>query len=239
MTKTASPRPPAQVRTYRYEYTRPAGEPVAFIVNLDGQSMVNLAAPPAAVPGWAHLSFHKCLNCPLSETTTPLCPAAMHLSEVVTAFQDVFSFDRVSVRVTVAERTYERIDMPVQAALSPLIGLIMATSGCPVLGRLRPQTRFHLPFASELETIARASSLYLLEQYFVAQKGGTPDWQLEGLAEMYRAIGVVNRAFANRLRAGATKDANVNALIRLNTISHALPGTIENQMKDLRFLFEE
>lgn len=230
---------PSESRVIRYEFTRPGGTPVAFTVTLDAHTGLNLAQPPKAIPEWAKLSFQKCPNCPLNEATSPACPVALQLSEVVDAFRDMFSYDRVSARVMMAERTYERTDLAVQAALSPLIGLIMVTSGCPILGKLRPQVRFHLPFATELETIARATSMYLLAQYFVAQKGGTPDWSLEGLAEIYRATGIVNRAFANRLRAAAPKDANVNALIRLNTFSQAMPQTIEEHMEELKFLFDE
>jgi hypothetical protein len=114
----------------------------------------------------------------------------------------------------------------------------MVTSGCPVLSKLRPMVRFHLPFAAELETIARSTSMYLLGQYFVSQQGGTPDWSLQGLAANYQAAGLVNRAFAKRLRTAAPKDANVNALIRLHTFAQALPDTIENQLEELKFLFE-
>ncbi len=222
----------------RYEFTRPGGATVAFTVKLDPLTMWNLAPTPTVVPDWAKLSFQKCPNCPLGEAASAACPAALQLSEVVNGFRDVFSFDRVAVRVFVAERTYERTDLAAQAALSPLMGLLMVTSGCPILGQLRPQVRFHLPFASELETITRATSMYLLGQYFVAQEGGTPDWSLSGLADMYRATGLVNRAFANRLRAAAPKDANVNALIRLSTISSAMPESVDSQLEEIRFLFE-
>ena len=34
-------------------------------------------------------------------------------------------------------------------------GLIMATAGCPWTDRLRPMARFHLPFATEAETVYR------------------------------------------------------------------------------------
>ena len=232
------PMSPQAPRVIRYEFTRPGGAPVAFTVTLDPKTLLNLASAPAVAPEWAKLSFQKCPNCPLEDTGVSACPGALSLADVVNGFADVFSFDRVAVRVTTPERTYERLDMSVQSALSPLLGLLMVTSGCPILAKLRPQTRFHLPFATELETITRATSLYLLAQYFVAEKGGTPDWELEGLAQVYRATEVVNRAFANRLRAAAPKDANVNALIRLNTFAHAMPETIENHMQELRFLFE-
>ena len=52
-----------------------------------------------------------------------------------------------------------------------LIGIYMVTSGCPIMDKLRPMARFHLPFASTEETIYRAISTYLLGQYFLEQKG--------------------------------------------------------------------
>ncbi len=169
--------------------------------------------------------------------TRPSCPAAVRLPEVVAGFADIFSYARVSARVTVPERVYEQADVSVQVALSSLLGVYMSTSGCPVLSKLRPMVRFHLPFATELETFTRATSMYLLGQYLVAQDGGTPDWALTGLAETYRATSEVNRAFAPRLRAAAPKDANVNALIRLDSVTRSLPEVIAAEMDELRFLF--
>ena len=173
----------------------------------------------------------------LKEDESPQCPAAIRLPEVVAGFADIFSYERVSARVTVPERTYEQADVAVQVALSSLLGVYMVTSGCPVLKPLRPMVRFHLPFATELETITRATSMYLLGQYLVVQDGGAPDWKMETLSENYAAASQVNRAFAGRLRAAAPKDANVNALIRLDSVARSVPDLIESQMDELRFLF--
>lgn len=228
---------PDQPFVIRYELTLPGPRTASFTVQLDPRTLVNLAPPPAVTPDWAALAYEQCPNCPLDEAVTAHCPVARHLSEVVQGFADVFSFDRVAARVTVPERVYEQRDLPMQAALSSLLGIFMVTSGCPVLARLRPMVRFHLPFATELETIVRASSMYLLGQYLIAKAGGTPDWSLEGLAEDYRATGAVNRAFARRLRAAAPRDANVNALIRLDTFARAMPDSIDSQLEEARFLF--
>src|SRR5438874_617766 len=84
--------------------------------------------------------------------------------------------------------------------------------GGPVLAPLRPMSRFHLPFASQEETVFRSVSTYLLGQFLRGVDGGAPDWSLAGLTAIYRDIGKVNRAFAARLRDAAPKDANVNAL---------------------------
>ena len=114
----------------------------------------------------------------------------------------------------------------------------MVTSGCPVLAPLRPMVRFHLPFATRLETIFRAVSSYLVGQYLRARKGERADWELSGLAHTYKLVGKVNRAFALRLRAAVDKDANLNALVQLDVFAKALPESIDEELEDMRFLFE-
>jgi hypothetical protein len=224
----------------RYEFSLPGaadGASKSFTIRLDPKTLTNISPAPVPPPAWAKLSFHKCRNCPLDEAQSPSCPAALGLTEVVASFAGLFSYERVSARVTVPERVYEQVDVSVQSALSSLLGVYMVTSGCPVLSKLRPMVRFHLPFQTELETITRATSMYLLGQYLVAQDGGTPDWSLAQLSVNYEATSVVNRAFAERLRAAAPKDANVNALIRLDSVARSVPDLIESQMDELRFLF--
>lgn len=224
----------------RYEFSHPGiegGAAKSFTIRLDPKTLKNVSPAPVPPPEWAKLSVHKCPNCPLREEESPWCPPALSVSEVVAGFADIFSYERVSARVTVPERVYEQVDVSVQEALSSLLGVYMVTSGCPVLNKLRPMVRFHLPFQTELETIARATSMYLLGQYLVAQDGGTPDWSLAQLAVNYEATSVVNRAFAARLRAAAPKDANVNALIRLDSVARSVPDLIGSQMDELRFLY--
>ena len=46
--------------------------------------------------------------------------------------------------------------------MSSVLGLIMATAGCPWTDRFRPMARFHLPFASEAETVYRSVCMFLL-----------------------------------------------------------------------------
>ena len=58
-----------------------------------------------------------------------------------------------------------------QQAMSSVLGLIMATSGCPWTDRLRPMARFHLPFASEAETLYRSVGMFLLARELVGADG--------------------------------------------------------------------
>ncbi len=221
----------------RYDFTLPGPREVGFELRLDPLTLLNRAPIRDDLPAWTKLSCQQCKNCPLREVDTPTCPVAGQLVDVVELFAGMVSFERVSVRVTVPERTYEQHDLPVQVALSSLLGLYMVTSGCPVMAHLRPLVRFHLPFASELETITRAVSMHLLDQYLRAQRGEVADWSLDALSKAYEATGAVNMAFAQRLRTAAPKDANVNALIRLDSFARTLPDTIESHLEELTFLF--
>lgn len=222
----------------RYEF-RSEGDatPTEFRITLDALTLANKEPLPATWPEWAALDFEQCPGCPLARAESPACPVAARLAGVVTRFAGVVSHQRVTVRVTVPERVYELRDGTVQTALSSLLGALMATAGCPVLGTLRPLVRFHLPFASELETVTRATSMYLLGQYLVAQRGGQPDWSLQGLSDSFRATLGVNRAFARRLRAAASRDASINALVRLDSQARSLPDLIESRLEELGFLF--
>jgi hypothetical protein len=118
-----------------------------------------------------------------------------------------------------------------------MVGIIMATGGCPSMEPLRPMVRFHLPFASMEETAFRMVSMYLLGQYFRGKKGLEPDWSLEGLQEIYDKVRSVNKAFAERIRSVSLNDAGVNAIVMLDSFAEAVPFAIRTKMKDFEKFF--
>jgi hypothetical protein len=97
--------------------------------------------------------------------------------------------------------------------------------------------RFHLPLASREETVYRATSMYLLAQYFAYRDGRVPDLDLNGLAEIYRNLQIVNKAMAERLRSASEQDAAVNAIVILDVLAKALPDAILDSLTEVRHLF--
>ena len=85
-----------------------------------------------------------------------------------------FSYEEVDVRISTDERSYVK-HTTMSEALSSLLGVYMVTSGCPIMDKLRPMVRFHLPMASSEETTFRAIAMYLVAQYFRARHGQDPD----------------------------------------------------------------
>lgn len=207
------------------------GREVRFPVRLEG------SAPAAGeAPEWTRLGFHRCSHCPLDETTTPTCPLAQALSGPVTQLSDVLSYDEVEVEVITPERRIIN-HTSAQNGISAMMGLIIATSGCPHMAFFAPMARFHLPFATEEETLYRAASMYLLGQYFRQQQGLGVEMGFDGLLEAYRNVEIVNRAMANRLRAASKQDGTVNALVLLDMYAKTLPYAVEEALQELKPLY--
>ncbi|MFZ5471536.1 MAG: DUF6901 family protein [Myxococcota bacterium] len=221
----------------RYEFAWSDGTKRSFLVELDPTTLAIVSRAPTSPPEWAKLDYQKCPNCPLSSMEFPHCPTAVQVADVVGTFAETYSYDTAEVHVWVSGREIIK-KTSVQTSLSSLLGIFMTTSGCPVLAKLRPLVRFHSPFATEEETFFRSVALYLIAQYLRQQSGQTADWSLNGLSAIYQDIGTVNKAFAERLRVGGSKDANLNAVIRLDMFAKGMPQVIEDGLAELRPLFE-
>jgi hypothetical protein len=189
-------------------------------------------------PEWTELEFEQCPNCPLDSGTHTHCPVAVTISDTLMEFNDYLSYEMVEVTIETNERRYQK-KVALQDAISSLMGVLMVTSGCPVMDHLRPMVRTHLPFASKTESVYRVISMYLTAQYFRKQRGLTPDWDLKHLVSLYDDIGKVNQAFSNRMFAQYEKDANINALVILKYVGELLAGSIQNNTMDgIEALFE-
>ena len=221
-----------QIR-FVYVYKFNDGSTKQFDLRLDAATLLLKAERPADLPLWALLPFNKCAICPLSERDHLYCPVSANLAGIVEQFKNFLSHERVSVTVACEERFYGK-ETTVQGGLSPLLGIIMTTSGCPIMEQLKPMVRFHLPFASLDETIYRGVTMYLTAQYFRHQDGKKAEWSIDGLQKIYTEVGQVNQGFANRMRAAAKKDANVNALVNLDVFASMMTLAAEDTLSRLK-----
>jgi len=221
---------------FRYVFLFPDDREEVFDLNLDEHTLDLLEDIPEELPPWTNLEFHQCPNCQLNIQTHPNCPVAAHLVKLIAACKNVLSFDLLHVDIISPERIVFK-GTTAQKAISSLMGLIMATSGCPHMSFLKPMARFHLPFASAEETIYRATSMYLLAQYFLQKQGKEADLELKGLTEIYQNIQIINKALAQRLRAITDKDSAMNALVLLDIFAKTLPFAIEESLEEVRYLF--
>jgi hypothetical protein len=221
---------------YRFSLARFQPEHV-FELELDRDTGLFADPPPAAAPDWTRLDFHQCSGCPLAIADSPHCPAAARLATVIDRFADVVSFDQIQVAVEAEDRTIST-RTTAQQGLASLIGLMLASSGCPRTAVFRPMARFHLPFASEIETIYRVASMYLMAQHYSAQEGRATDIELKDLALVYRGVHQVNIGLVQRLRAATHQDAILNAVVLLDVYTSLVPAALDELLLEIKPTFE-
>lgn len=223
----------------RIDYKIILGGDEAFEFNLriDRETLTLIHDDDATLPDWSELDFCKCPHCPLSAKESPHCPVARNLVGTLDAFSEITSYDKVELQVVTDERKISQ-ETTAQQAISSLMGLLIATSTCPHVHFFKPMARFHLPLASEEETIFRSAGNYLMAQYFLAKQGEPFDFDLKGLEDIYRNVEKLNLKIVERIRAACRKDSTLNAMVILDFFAKVLPDLIDKSLNDVRYIFE-
>jgi hypothetical protein len=154
----------------------------------------------------------------------------------VRQFGGLLSHTPTVTTVVTPERTYvKKVD--VQDALRSLFGLIMATSGCPLMQPFRYMARYHLPFASLEETVSRITSTYLMRQLFRHPGEKMLPVDLKEIENLYSTIQSLNEGMARRLKSVTNGDGSLNAIVILSTYSSLIPIIIDEELQKLKPLF--
>ena len=217
----------------RYLFELPDGSRKSLDFTFDAADFRLSNAAPSAPPFWTDLKFNQCANCPLNADEHPHCPAALQMASAIEPLKALVSFDTVGVTVTQAERTIYA-ETTAQQAMSSVLGLIMATAGCPWTDRFRPMARFHLPFASEVETVYRSISMFLLARELA---GANHTQGFAALEELYENLHIVNRGMSRRLGAATRADPARNAMALLDAYTTLLPAALASSLEELKPLF--
>jgi hypothetical protein len=173
--------------------------------------------------------LHENILCPKSNCThKEFCPIAFQLDRVIKLFDGVASYEKATVYVEAPNRTYSK-QTSVQDGAGSLIGILMTTSGCYVLDKLRPMVQFHLPFATLDETEYRTFSMFLFAQFLREKNGLEPDWKMSSLSELYDNIIKINKNLSKKIANLEKLDASINAVIILNNFAHSVTYSLEDE----------
>ncbi len=220
---------------YRFDFEGKR-EDIEFTVRINRTTLVAYPPEGSMEHEWTLLDFNKCSICPLSSSEVKHCPIAFNLSGLAEIFSEINSYDEAIITVNAEERTYVKRAAIQQGARS-IMGIYMASSGCPHMTILKPMVRFHLPFASQEESLYRHVTSYLLSQYFEYLDGKRPDLNLKKLEMEHVNVDLVNRGIFKRFERISKKDLNRNAIIILNTLSVMLKLGIKGKLKKLKYLY--
>ena len=219
-----------------YQFFLENGKSKKFTFNVEIKKAPPVNTASNQPPHWTSLESLQCPNCPLDTRIHKYCPLAINLVEIIQQFDGLISYEKVHLIVKMQEREISR-KTTLQHGMSSLMGLAIASSGCPHTSFFAPMAHFHMPLASVQETIFRAVSSYLLSQYFLKQEGEVVDFSLEGLTDIYKNLQIVNTITAKRLRQITESDSAVNAIIILDTYAQALPFVMDSALDEIKKMY--
>lgn len=219
-----------------YEFNFKNGTQKSFQILIDPQTISYSLPELKNKPDWTRLDYQQCDFCELTPDEHPRCPVALNIAELVEEFKETVSIEDCMVRCITPERTYLK-ETNVQEGLYSIFGIINATSSCPTMSFLKPMARFHLPFATTQESMARTISFYLLRQYFEYKKGNIPDLELKQLDEHYQRVTKLDKRMLERIQNASPKDADKNAFITLNSLAQLISMEIDDNLNSLEYLF--
>lgn len=222
---------------FSYKFIFNDGKEHEFKASLDPKNLDLLNPKKESDLEWTRLEHCKCSNCTLNSREHQYCPVAVNITDIIEFFKHSKSYEEAKVLVSTPERDYLK-EITLQRGLSSLIGIYMVTTGCPIMVKLKPMVRFHLPFATIDETTYRMISMYLFAQYYLQRKGKKPDWHLKGLYKIYQDVQTVNKSFCERLLVVVKDDASINAVVILDAFANYISNYIDNTLERIEYLFK-
>ena len=208
----------------------------SFDIQMDPTSLELINKPAKELPFWARLDFQQCPHCQLEEQQYPFCPIAANLVDVVNRFENICSYDEADVEVVMPDRHVVN-HTTAQRGISSMLGILFPSSGCPHAAFFRPMVRFHLPLATEQDTVFRAGGMYLMAQYFRQRQGMNGVLSFDGMEEIYSNMNLLNMNVAERLRHVNLTESSVNAIVLLDVFTQTFPLFMDSQLAEIRHLF--
>lgn len=212
-----------------YNMSMEKGETITFSVDTE---RTPCSGSHDHLPVWTQLDHHQCPNCPLDKRQRH-CPAAVDIEHIVASFSHIESHTQVRVDVQMGDRLNTK-QTDIQTALQSLLGLSLATSACPVLSQMKGPGRLHMPFATMEETLFRMVGAYFVGQYLKGQQGGLADFTLDSLSRMYSEVQTVNHHLKRRLDDVVSRDANINAVVSLMSVTMLVSISLDRQLSELQ-----
>ena len=207
-----------------------------FDIQLDPQTLLLLSSNLENLPEWTQLEHKQCSICTLNNKIVSHCPVAVNISTIISVFKNFISHEECTVHCITPERTYLKKTSVVEG-LSSILGIVMATSNCPVMEIFKPMARFHLPFSTLEETIVRTTSMYLLRQYFEYNSNRSPDLKLDKLQAHYNNVRLLNEGIYDRIKDLHKNDSDKNAIVVFHSLSDLLTMEIDTNLQLIAYLF--
>ena len=202
-----------KLRLISYKITKPSGVVVHIPVQLNERGLICESVGQRSDQSVSSEFIGE--NCLACDRHHQGCKAERAIGPVVDSFDDLHSTDEVSAEVETEGRIVA-LKSPAPRVLASLMGLLMASSGCPRLIPFRAMALFHQPFATAEENVVRAAGFWLMRS---SSQGTLVDNPYEALQEAWEMLENVNRHVSEKLLARCSTDVSSNGVAYLDVLA--------------------
>lgn len=194
------------------------GKRFDYEIELDMATWAPVAPPKKSrLPEWTRLTHEQCAHCPLRGVER--CPAAVSLAPLVRAIKRESSGTPATAEIRSADgRRGFRFCGGLSENFGLLVKLLLATCGCPVLGRLRPAIRLCAPLMSPDQLPRAVLAGGLLGELARAEGWATGPAAKEALRALIDDADAAVAGLLRRVRSLSPRDAVINSLLGLHAM---------------------
>ena len=201
-----------------------------FRIDSEGEWIKNLEVDPEQK--WLVLENDMCSDCKYVGTGVKHCKAAIGLYAAVNAFSDIRSIDKLSMTLISSDNSLSTRCIQVQAGLSVLFFSCLVFSGCFKFKQFRWAWNFYRMQSDEFGLFYCLFSSYLTKQ-FIKKIHKNSDIVTKEILNEFQSIYSALKKISARVRKASTNDANMNALVRLVSLTHLLQTQYDDFVKEL------
>ncbi len=213
-----------------YIATTDTGLVDVFRIDSTGQWITDLEISPEQ--DWLVLENDMCSDCKYAGTDVKYCKAAIGLYAAVNAFSDIRSIDKLSMTRISSDNSLVTRCIQVQTGLSMLFFSCLVFSGCFKFKQFRWAWNFYRMQSDDFGLFYCLFSSYLTKQ-FILKANKSSELLSSEIIEEFRGVYMALKKIAKRVRKASHKDANMNALVRLISLTHLLQTKYDDFIHEL------
>ena len=204
------------------------------IVKIDSESRWIEDLDIDSVPEWVMLENDMCDDCKYLNGDVKYCKAATGIFAAVNSFSNIMSIERISLTTITSNALTSRC-VKSSEGLSIMFLSCLVFSGCYKFRQFKWAWDFYKSQADDKNIFYNIFSSYVSKKIILGEFETTSSIRnslFDELKEIYKSL----RRIIKRVRKASEEDANLNALVRLTSMTHMFQTDYQEYLDYLKTL---
>ncbi len=206
---------------------------IVDVFRIDSTSKWIASLEDKPLPGWTRLENDMCEDCIYAKTGQKYCKAAIGLHAAVKSFSNIKSIARITLTTITTNGNVLSRCATAQEGLSVLFFSCLVFSGCYKFAQFKWSWNYYTTQQTHEDMFFTLMSSYITKEFLLGSATNVEIKSANILLE-FKSIYYSLIRIIERVRKASEKDANMNALVRLASMTNILQTSFDDLMSNLR-----